>query len=143
MGLYIYVVIAWAVALAVVDFREHRLPDRLTLPAYPVAFAFLAVAFPENIGVGATAAVALITAGYIAHRWFDLGFGDVKLLGVAALIVAATRNPADSLAEMLVVTALLGGIHAAIHLVITRDRRAHIPFGPAILVGVVVAAISG
>jgi hypothetical protein len=36
-ALYLTSVIAWSVALARVDFREHRLPDRLTLPAIPVA----------------------------------------------------------------------------------------------------------
>jgi hypothetical protein len=38
---------------------------------------------------------------------------------------------------------ILGGIHAAIHISITRDRRSQIPFGPAILGGMLGVVIAG
>jgi prepilin signal peptidase PulO-like enzyme (type II secretory pathway) len=56
-SIYLCAVITWAVALARVDFREHRLPDRLTLPAIPIALGILAVKRPENLGFAVTAAV--------------------------------------------------------------------------------------
>lgn len=140
---YICVLAGWSVALAWHDFRVHRLPDLLTLPAIPVALAVLAVGRPDNLSVGVTAAVVLMVAGLAAHRIADLGLGDVKLLAPTALVVASGSNPGESLTLWLVGTAILGGIHAVIHLVITRDRLSHIPFGPSILGAMLVAVISG
>ena len=39
--------------------------------------------------------------------------------------------------------AILGGIHAAIHILITEDKRSHIPFGPAILGGMLSVVSAG
>ena len=41
-ALYICVVAVWGIALARIDFAQHRLPDRLTLPAIPGAIALVA-----------------------------------------------------------------------------------------------------
>ncbi|MBJ7432958.1 MAG: prepilin peptidase [Microbacteriaceae bacterium] len=142
-ALYITSVIVWSVALARVDFREHRLPDRLTLPAIPVALGVLALNHPQNLGFAATAAVAAVTAGVVAHRIADLGLGDVKLVPSVVIIVSNAQNPAENLAEWFVGMVILGGIHAAIHISITRDRHSHIPFGPAILGGMLGVVIAG
>jgi leader peptidase (prepilin peptidase)/N-methyltransferase len=142
-ALYLTSVIAWSVALARVDFREHRLPDRLTLPAIPVALGVLALNHPQNLGFAATAAVAAVTAGVVAHRIADLGLGDVKLVPSVVILVSNAEKPAENLAEWFVGMSILGGIHAAIHVSITRDRRSHIPFGPAILGGMVAAVTAG
>jgi len=142
-ALYLTSVIAWSVALARVDFREHRLPDRLTLPAIPVALGVLALNHPQNLGFAATAAVAAVAAGLVAHRIADLGLGDVKLVPSVVIIVSNAQNPAENLAEWFAGMAILGGIHAALHVVITHDRRSHIPFGPAILGGMLCAVSVG
>ena len=142
-ALYLTTVIMWSFALARVDFREHRLPDRLTVPAIPVALAILALNHPQNLGFAATAAVVAMAAGLAAHRIADLGLGDVKLVPSVVILVSNDRNPAENLAEWFVGMAILGGIHAAIHILITRDRRSHIPFGPAILGGMLGVVIPG
>ena len=142
-SIYLCAVITWAAALAWVDFREHRLPDRLTLPAIPVALASLALNRPENLGFAATSAVAVMTIGLVAHRIADLGLGDVKLAPTVVFIVSNAENPSENLAEWLVGMSILGGLHAAIHISITRDRRSHIPFGPAILGGMLSFGIVG
>ena len=85
--LFIASVAAWAVALARIDFREHRLPDRLTLPALPVALVVLALNRPENLGFAATIAVVVVAIGLGAHRVADLGLGDVKLAPTVVMIV--------------------------------------------------------
>jgi len=141
--LYFSAVTVWSVALARVDFREHRLPDRLTLPAIPVAVGMVAWMNPSALGFASTASVVLFTAGWVAHRVADLGLGDVKLLPSVGLLSANSANPAENLVVWFVAMAVLGGIHAVIHLVITRDRRSHIPFGPAILGGLWWSMISG
>jgi Flp pilus assembly protein protease CpaA len=142
-ALYKTSVVVWSVALARVDFREHRLPDRLTLTAIPVTLGVLALGRPQNMGFAATAAVVVMALGLVAHRIADLGLGDVKLLPSVVILVSNNQNPAQNLAEWFVGMALLGGIHSAIHLSITRDRRSHIPFGPAILGGMLSVVIAG
>lgn len=141
--LFFTAVAVWSVALARVDFREHRLPDRLTLPAIPVAAGFVAWMNPSALGFASTASVVLFAVGWVAHRVAELGLGDVKLLPSVGLLAANSAQPIENLVEWLVAMAILGGIHAAIHLVIIRDRRSHIPFGPSILGGLWWANISG
>ena len=140
---YLCAVIVWAAALAWVDFRENRLPDRLTLPAIPVALAVLTLNRPDNLGLAATVAVTVMAIGLVAHRVADLGLGDVKLVPTVVIIVSNTENPGENLAEWLVAMLILGGIHASIHLLITRDWRSHIPFGPPILGGMLAAVTAG
>jgi leader peptidase (prepilin peptidase)/N-methyltransferase len=142
-AMYITSVVVWAVALARIDFREHRLPDRLTLPAIPVTLGILAANHPQNLGFAVTAAVVAMAAGLVAHRIADLGLGDVKLVPAVVILVSNDRNPAENLAEWFVGMAILGGVHAAIHMSITRDRRSHIPFGPAILGGMLSVVMTG
>jgi leader peptidase (prepilin peptidase)/N-methyltransferase len=142
-ALYITSVMVWSVALARVDFREHRLPDRLTIPAIPIALGFLALNRPQNLGFAVTAAVAVMALGLVAHWVVNLGLGDVKLVPTVVIIVSNAENPAENLAEWFAGMAILGGIHAAIHISITRDRRSHIPFGPAMLGGMLSFGIVG
>jgi leader peptidase (prepilin peptidase)/N-methyltransferase len=141
--LYFTAVTAWSVALARVDFREHRLPDRLTLPAIPIAAGLVAWSRPEALTFAVGAAIATGTAGLLSQRFADLGWGDVKLLPSVGLLAANSANPADGLVEWFVAMAMIAGIHAVIHLVITRDLRSHIPFGPSILGGMLWSIISG
>jgi leader peptidase (prepilin peptidase)/N-methyltransferase len=141
--LYFSAVTAWSVALARVDFREHRLPDRLTLPAIPVAAVLVAWMNPPALTFAVGAAIAVGSVGLLAQRLADLGWGDVKLLPSVGLLAANSVNPSENLVEWFVAMAILGGIHAAIHLVITRDRRSHIPFGPSILGGMCWSMMSG
>lgn len=141
--LYLGVVTVWSVTLARVDFREHRLPDRLTLPAIPAAAVLIAFMNPSALGFAATTAVVLLTVGLVAHHVADLGLGDVKLLPSAGMLSTNSIHPAENLAQWFVAMAIIGGIHAAIHLVITRDWRSHIPFGPSILGGMWWSNVSG
>jgi leader peptidase (prepilin peptidase)/N-methyltransferase len=141
--LYLCAVTVWSVALARIDFREHRLPDLLTLPAIPVALGLLALIRPENLGFAATAAVVAMATCLVLHRIADLGLGDVKLVPSVVILVSNAENPAESVVEWLVGTAIIGGIHAAIHMSITRDRHSYIPFGPAILGGMGCSIVSG
>lgn len=142
-AVYVCALVAWSVALAWHDFRDHRLPDRLTLPAIPVALAVVAANRPQNLTFGVTAAVVLVVVGLLANRFADLGLGDVKLFAPAAFIVANTADPGASVTLWLLGTAVFGGVHAVIHLGITRDRRSHIAFGPSILGAMLASALTG
>ncbi len=142
-AIYFTAVVAWSVVLARIDFREHRLPDRLTLPAIPVTLAVLTMNRPENLGFAATAAAAVMALGLVVHRIAELGLGDVKLLPAVIILVSNAENPAANIAQWFVGMAILGGIHAAIHILITEDKRSHIPFGPAILGGMLCVVSAG
>jgi len=82
--------VAAGVALAVIDVRTHRLPDRLTLPSYPVALILLGgggLLLPDGTGhlAGALAGLAAAGAFFLLlalARPGDIGWGDVKLSGL-------------------------------------------------------------
>lgn len=85
---------ALGVALAAIDIRVQRLPDRLTLPAYPVLIALLAVAAVAGHDLAALGRALLggaaLAAGYLLLglvRPGQLGGGDVKLAGLAGLVL--------------------------------------------------------
>ena len=81
---------AVSIKLSRIDIREHRLPNRIVLPAYPIAFVgeLIATIFGNSwlnlfSALGCSALAFLI--GLAANRWASLGMGDVKLIGAIAL----------------------------------------------------------
>ncbi len=141
VAIFLSVALWWSIRLMIIDFREHRLPDRLVLPAYPTVFAALLLMHPTDARVLESAAIASIlavAAGFFLNRFAGLGLGDVKLVGVC---VAALVG-ANALAAGLVAIAMVGGIHAVIHSTIVRSLRDEIPFGPAILSGTAVGVLA-
>jgi leader peptidase (prepilin peptidase)/N-methyltransferase len=136
--------VTWfAVLLAVVDLRHRRLPDALTLPAYPaIAAATVAAAalgddwtIPVRAALGAA---VFLTGHALVHLASprSLGAGDVKLSGSVGAVLAAAGWPALAVAAVLaaVVTALLG--------VATRARRGDgIPHGPGLLAATCLFAV--
>lgn len=140
---------AWAVALAVIDIRERRLPRTLTLPAYAVGGVCLLAALATG-GRALLPAVAAAIAGAVAMRCIyvvaralspggaGLGRGDVTLSaplggwlawhGWEAWLVGAWAGFA------------LSGLTAAALLLARRvDRETALPHGPPMLLGAVLA----
>ncbi|HEV2089240.1 MAG TPA: A24 family peptidase [Cryptosporangiaceae bacterium] len=136
---------ALALVLGAVDLARHRLPDVLTLPAYPALGALLAVA-----SLGSGDGEALLRACFGAAACFGvyyllavlvpeaMGFGDVKLAGVLGLVLA-WAGWASLLAGMFL-GFLFGGV-VSLALILSRraTRRTRIPFGPFMLVGALAA----
>ena len=82
--------VAWP--LAVIDLREHRLPNRLVLPAYPIALVSQLVATIISMDwarflVSVLCSLVVLVIGIIANYFDVLGMGDVKLAGALALIL--------------------------------------------------------
>jgi leader peptidase (prepilin peptidase)/N-methyltransferase len=71
----------------------------------------------------------------------DLGKGDVALAGLLGLYVG--WQGVSHVVYALFFSLVAGGILGVITLVITRDRKRHIPFGPALSLGAVAALIWG
>lgn len=136
------------IALALIDIDVQRLPDLLTLPSYPVALVLLGIAAGAE-GAGWSYSRALIGMaalfGFYAALWFvypaGMGLGDVKLSGVlglylgwlgwAALVVGAA-------------SAFLVGAVVSISIVLAKGggRKTKVPFGPFMLLGVLIATFA-
>ena len=148
------VALAWAggagVVLGAVDLAVHRLPDRVTVPAYAaVATALLvdAVAlgtWPALLRAGLAAAAALgvaVFAAVLSPR--GLGFGDVKLLGLLGLVLGWVGWGALLTGVLL---GLVTGAAASLTLIAAGRAgwRTALPFGPPLLAGAVLAlAVQG
>lgn len=77
--------LATAWPLSRIDIREHRLPNRLVLPAFPITLLGQLIASGIsnqwlNLAVGLAVTVVAFCVGMAANRWASLGMGDVKLI---------------------------------------------------------------
>jgi leader peptidase (prepilin peptidase) / N-methyltransferase len=142
---------ALAPVLTVTDLRWRRLPDALTLPAYPAATALLAagaLAIPGGTrhflsALAGLAAAWLFFALLAGIHPAGLGWGDVKLSGVLGLYLGwlGAAAVAAGLLGAFALAALAGlGLIAAGR----ATRKTQIPFGPFMLASAVaVIAASG
>jgi leader peptidase (prepilin peptidase)/N-methyltransferase len=142
-------VAALGVPLAAVDLACLRLPDPLVGAAGLAGAAGLLVAVgsgapPAGAARALLAGVTLLT-GYAALALLPgarLGFGDVKLAGVLGLPLGWIDWRVAVLGALL--PHLLGGLVAGVLLLTGRaGRHTELPFGPALLVGALVAALLG
>ncbi|MEO7194070.1 MAG: prepilin peptidase, partial [Pseudonocardiaceae bacterium] len=128
--------LSWAgVLLSSADLIARRLPDALTLPAYPVVAVLLVVA---ALGAGDAGLLArgaagglLWAGGYAAVRLVApgaLGGGDVKLAGTLGALTAATSWPALLLTVL--AASLVTAVAAAPALLLGHPN---IPHAPAML----------
>ncbi len=144
---FLIVAVLWGAATAI-DLAEHHLPDPLTLWALP---SFLLPQLPwavtnadwpsvgRAIGGAAMTAVILFALAYINPRGF--GLGDVKL-GLstgAALGWFGLSTALVGIAAAFILMALISSV-----LLLTRriTRDSEVPFGPFMILGVLVAPVS-
>lgn len=139
---------ALGVALATIDIAVQRLPDRLTLPAYPVLaglLAFAAIPGGDLAGFGRALLGGLVLAGsyYVLAviRPGHLGGGDIKLAGVLGLALGWLGWP-----ELIMGAALSFVLFAVVSLVLLAARRvtlhSQIAFGPFMIGGALLVAIA-
>ena len=136
------------VALAAIDIAAQRLPDPLTLPAYPILITLLTgaafvshdfAALLRALLGGLALAVAYLLLALV--RPGQLGGGDIKLAGIAGLALGWLGWPT------LIAGAALGFVLSAIvsvALLAARRVTLHsaICFGPFLLGGALLAAIT-
>ena len=71
----------FTIPLVVIDLRERRLPNKITLPAIAITAVGVALTFDwPRVGVAALCAGVLFVAGTALSFKGWLGMGDVKLL---------------------------------------------------------------
>ncbi|TVT15682.1 A24 family peptidase [Amycolatopsis acidiphila] len=131
----------FAVPLAAADLRHRRLPDVLTLPAYPILAIALCASATTGPGIGL--AVRALAAGAVfgglhllvhALSRSSLGAGDVKLAGALGAVLGAVSWAA------LVVAAVLAAMTTVV-LALTRRRRHGVPHGPGLLLATWLVAV--
>jgi leader peptidase (prepilin peptidase) / N-methyltransferase len=139
---------ALGVALAAIDVAVQRLPDLLTLPAYPILFALLACAAVASHDSAALVRALLgglaLAGGYLLLallRPGQMGGGDIKLAGVVGLALGWLGWPT------LIAGAALGFVLSAVaSLALLAARRVTlhgaISFGPFLLGGGLLAVLA-
>lgn len=135
LGFVAVAVATWPLIAA--DVSEHRLPNKIVLPCYPIAAIGLAI---HSIVTGNSPALAVIaslgcvTVFALMHLLGGMGMGDVKLVGVLALLLGSlgVTSLMVGFASAFLFGAVAGGWTMA-----TQHRAAthRIPFGPFLLVG--------
>jgi leader peptidase (prepilin peptidase)/N-methyltransferase len=131
--------------LSVIDWRTHRLPDRIVLPSYPAAALLLGLAagaageWYRVLGMIAGGAVLWIGFGalhLLSRR--GLGFGDVKLAGLLGLYLGFAGG-----AELWwgpVFAVVLGGLWSLALVLAGRATPASpVAFGPFLIGGAALA----
>jgi leader peptidase (prepilin peptidase)/N-methyltransferase len=135
------------VAMAYVDLRIHRLPDRLTAAAFGGGTVLLTAAATTTgqwgslgralLGAAATTAFYLVLA---LARPADLGLGDVKLAATVGLVLGWVGWSAVVTGTLLAF--VLGGLTGLVLMAAGRaGRRTAIPFGPPMLAGALLAVL--
>jgi len=134
--------------LIVVDFADYRLPDVVVLPLYGVlAVGLTLAAWTQDRWTDLLRAVIVAVAMFVLYFVMamfapDLGFGDVKLAGVAGGFLGwfGITQAVAGFALAWVLSALVG-----LSLLLFRriGRKASLPFGPYLIAGAVLGALFG
>ena len=139
-------VVAWfAVALTAVDLKHRRLPNALTLAAYPATAAVTVLASTQSgwhLTEGALLGAVVLGALYLAIHVLSprsMGAGDVKLSGSQGAVLGAVGLPA-----VLVGTTLAALLTLLLSVAAPKRHRATwrtgVPHGPALLAATYVIA---
>jgi leader peptidase (prepilin peptidase)/N-methyltransferase len=143
------VLAAGLVALSLIDLDTYLLPNRIVYPLTVVVVALFGVA--AVVGHDATAFTRALVGGLAAFAVFlllhlvsprGMGFGDVKLSLVLGVSLGWVSGALVFLGMFL---AFLLGSVIGILLIVTkvRGRRDHVPFGPFLAAGTMVALLIG
>ncbi|MGN6446211.1 prepilin peptidase [Amnibacterium sp.] len=119
--------------LVAVDLAEHRLPDAIVLPGYPIVLltaVLHAWVSPASLWPLLTAGAACGLVFLLLHTAGGMGFGDVKL---APLLGALAAMTVPGGAPLWIVLAFATGGIGAVAVLARRGLGARMPFGPPML----------
>lgn len=125
--------VGWGITLCVIDLRQRRLPDVLTLPAIPLVWAVALAIQPTAVLGGLGWALLLLVIGI---RLGGVGGGDIKLaasLGVVVVLGAGFG----------VLPWVMGGAAGIAAVTMLLFRRQSLPFGPAMLLATGLGILTG
>ncbi|WP_353808482.1 prepilin peptidase [Agromyces sp. SYSU T00194] len=137
---------AAGIAMSLVDLEEQRLPNRMLLPSMAAVATLLVLAATVNGTwwslLGALAGGAAMFALYFLVAIVapgGMGFGDVKLAAMIGLVLGCLGWV--FWAAGLVIAFFIGGVIAVVAILLRMvTLRGHVPFGPSMVAGAVIAA---
>jgi leader peptidase (prepilin peptidase)/N-methyltransferase len=138
---------AWFASLVVgmaTDLDQRLLPDALTLPVIPIAFAYALSGANPLVGSepwqAVAAALVIPAVLFLASIPFGagaFGIGDVKLLVGVGLLTGGSRALAGAFFGL-----VLAGVVLVILLAARRiGRQSYVPFGPFFILGALWAVL--
>ena len=135
------------IAMSIIDFDTHLLPDVLTLPLMwlGLLFSLTAGSFttPQDAIIGAVAGYMALWLLYQAHYFLTkkhgMGYGDFKLLAAAGAWLGWQKLP------FVLLIAAVSGLIIALLLMLLKNRRVDEPisFGPFLSIGFIVTLLWG
>ena len=144
LGPLYLVAVAWP--LTVIDVRERRLPNRLTLPVFPITLfgQGIAVLLGEDVGrliVAVLIAIVTFAIALMLNLFAGLGMGDVKLIAGISLALAWFSPILPAVA--ILISFLAAGAASLALLALRKTRMgSSIALGPYLLFGFVVCFIA-
>ena len=146
VGVMVAALMAIMPAISIIDIRHKLIPNKITYPA-AIGFAVYIVAATLFDGgtnlVGAGLGLLLYGGSLLILAFISrgMGMGDAKLGVVIGMVFGAIglRYVGVAVAGAI----LFGGIGGIAALLIGRDRKSSIPFGPYMAAGAVIAAFWG
>lgn len=149
------------IALAAVDFRVFRIPDRINFPAMGIGFACIVVSslwegLPEAIFGAAVGGFLYAAMLFLAHVVSPrgMGWGDVKLAWLMGFylgwlgwesgpIVEQVLGPLRQVLLGAALGSILGVIIGGAYALVRRTTKVVFPYGPSLAAGCILAVVYG
>lgn len=141
IGIIYLLAVAWP--LARIDIREHRLPNRLVLPAFPViAFGQLVAATLTgqwwNFAFSLLTGIGALVIGVLANHAAGLGMGDVKLIAAIAFALG-WYSPLIPLVSVFIAFVVASIAILALFALGKSKLQSNVALGPYLLIGFAVS----
>jgi leader peptidase (prepilin peptidase)/N-methyltransferase len=144
LGPLYLIAVSWP--LTVIDLRERRLPNRLTLPVFPITLLgqLLSVILGDDawrLFASLIISALAFAVALVLNRFAGLGMGDVKLIAGITLSLAWFNPFLPAVA--ILVAFLTAGAGALVLLILRKTRMgSSIALGPYLLFGFAVCFIA-
>jgi leader peptidase (prepilin peptidase)/N-methyltransferase len=131
--------------LSRIDIREHRLPNKFVLPAFPITLIGFLPAAVFNQGwirfsSAICAALVALVIGFLLNRYGSLGMGDVKLIAATTMSLSWFNLASPLIA--LVLGFVVAAVFIGIQLIRGKSNlKDSVALGPYLLLGFVVTQI--
>ncbi len=136
------VLVAILIPVALIDFDERIIPNRITIPAAMLAVVLGVLLKPsgveEQLIAGAAAGGFLLVFAIVYPQ--GMGMGDVKLAAVMGLYLG--RSVAVAVIVGTLVATIVGATVMA-RVGVKEGRKTAVPFGPFLALGGIVAVLAG
>ncbi len=130
--------------LAIIDFQQHRLPNVYTGPL--AAFTTVGLGLcgylydvPGRTLNGILFGVGFTILFFVLHLVAKLGMGDVKYAYTVGLVTGWFSY--TTLVTAFMITSLSAALAAVAILVVTRDTKLKIAYGPYMSLGLIIAVV--